>query len=95
MRTNLAEELYSKEPPEEAKGEDDFTANVEEFEICVARLAKEKVPDAAEPFEETLDSFLSLVFIPTFRTILKKKGIAVPVAPEREREPADAVGCCL
>ena len=47
----------------------------------VARLAKEKIPDATEPFEETLDSFLTLMLVPTFRTVLKRRGIAVPLAP--------------
>ena len=55
-----------------------------EFELMVARLAREKIPRSSEPFAQTLDAFLSLVFVPTYRTVLKRKGIVVPLAPKAD-----------
>ena len=76
VRVNLADELYSDEEP---GADDEATCTAEEFELMVARLAREKVPESSEAFASVLDSFLSLVFVPTYRTVLKKKGILVPV----------------
>ena len=59
----------------------DGTVTMEEFRQMVARLAHEKVPNATTPFHETLDSFITLIFVPAYRTALKKRGIAVPYAP--------------
>lgn len=78
MRVNLADELYSSDEP----NDDEASCTEDEFELMVARLAREKVPHSEEPlsaFETTLHSFLSLVFIPTYRRVLKKRGIAIPI----------------
>ena len=48
----------------------------------VARLAREKIPASTEPFDEVLDSFLTLMFEPTYRANLKKRGLTVPLAPK-------------
>ena len=80
VRTNLADELYAADSP----SDDEATCTCEEFELMVARLAREKIPRSSEPFAQTLDAFLSLVFVPTYRTVLKRKGIVVPLAPKAD-----------
>ena len=53
---------------------------MDEFGQLCARLANEKVPNADGSFAETLDTFLTLFFAPTYRTLLKKRGVNVPLA---------------
>ena len=77
VRANLFDELYAGDVPDNS----DMTVTMEEFRQMVARLAHEKVPNATTPFHETLDSFITLIFVPAYRTALKKRGIAVPYAP--------------
>ena len=85
VRTNLEDELYACDNSNDDS--EDFTCNAEEFETCVARLCNEKVPEAYnEKYSVTLDSFLSLVFVPTYRTVLKKRGVTVPVEKAAEKE---------
>lgn len=78
MRVNLIDELFAVESP----SEDEKTASMDEFELMVARLAHEKVVDAAGPFASTLDAFLTLIFVPTYRKILKARGYTVPVTDD-------------
>ena len=48
-----------------------------ELEV-VARLCNEKVPEPrAEPFEETLNSWLALFFLPAIRTVCKARQIRI------------------
>lgn len=48
---------------------------------CVCAIASHtQVPDSVEPFAATLDSFLGLVFVPTFRNVLKLRSLTVPLA---------------
>ena len=77
MRVNLDDELYNDG---ERTSDDEASCSEEEFELMVARLAREKIPNSEEPFEATLDSFLTLLFVPTFRACLKKRGVTVPLA---------------
>ena len=79
MRVNLDNELFNEVEKDERDG---ASCNEEEFESMVARLAREKIPESDEPFEVTLDSFLSLMFVPAFRGALKKRGVAVPLASD-------------
>ena len=55
-------------------------ATMDEFELLCARLANEKVSNTDVPLAESLDTFLTLFFAPTYRTLLKKRGIEVPLA---------------
>jgi len=79
VKINLAEELYQVNPP--ATGE--ATVCYDEWELMVVALVREKVGcDAGEPFATSLESFLLLIFIPAYRSLLKPKGIDVPLARE-------------
>ena len=69
-------------------------ADLDEYELMVARVAHEKVTSAAgvAPFAAALDAFLANDFVPTFRKALKRKGIIVPEAPPPAltQEPDDS-----
>lgn len=70
----LASEASSGQPTFDSPVE----AQLADFGLVVARLAKAKVLDSYEPFEDTLDSFLTLRFVPIFRKLLAKR------APKQE-----------
>ena len=57
------------ERPADCPNDDEATCTCGEFEQMVTRLAREKVPDATEPFEATLDAFLTLHFVPAYRSL--------------------------
>ena len=63
--------------------QDDGTpgATLTEFEQMVVLLAREKVPDSTEPFATTLESFVGLIFVPTYRALLKKRGSGAVIIP--------------
>jgi hypothetical protein len=53
----------------------------EEFLEVIARLCNEKVPEPrAEPFDETLSSWLALFFLPAVRTVCKARQIRLGVS---------------
>ena len=70
--TNLQDELYScknfAEPME---------CTYDEFALMIGRLVREKVPpnpESTESFEETLNTYLELILLPTFKkTLIARK----------------------
>lgn len=85
VRVNIADELFAPELKEDSEA----AATVDEFELMVARLAREKVPDSNEPLETTLDSFINLIFTPAYRAALKRRGAFVPMPPHVPAKPAE------
>ena len=62
---------------EEEEGDDDESELVyDEWALCVARICDAKIPEEARggnPFEYTLQAWLDLVFVPTYKQLLKDK----------------------
>ena len=73
---NLPDELYASEDPSDSDG----TCDMDEFELMVGRLAREKIPESTEPLASTIEAFLTMVFVPKYRKLLKARGVVVPIA---------------
>ena len=61
---------------EEGGDEDESELDYHEFKQVVVRICDAKIPEdkrGGEPFENTLQAWLQLMFVPTFRRILKDK----------------------
>lgn len=84
VRVNLDDELYAEEGTNVAQREraakDEAACDFGEFELMIGRLAREKILEASEPLASTIDSFLHLIFIPTYRKLLKPRGVVVPIS---------------
>ena len=84
LKAHLLEEFFSTD----VSGHDERSAAVDEFEQMVCRLASKKVPKkagrllAGKSFAATIDSFISLLFVPSLRRALKPRGYSVPVADD-------------
>ena len=60
----------------ELTDEDESELDYYEFKQVVVRICDAKIPEdkrGGEPFENTLQAWLQLMFVPTFRRILKDK----------------------
>ena len=73
VMVNADDELYLPDPTAPASGKGAAELDYAEFEEIVCRICREKIPpledgdDSPMPFENTLDTWLGLVFIPALR----------------------------
>ena len=98
MRVNADDELYMPEPGK-ARGKGATELEYDEFEEIVCRICREKIPevipeDGSEPtpFEQTLDTWLGLFFIPALRNCGKAQGVAAADKPAKDRSKSLAPG---
>ena len=66
---------------EEEEGDDDESELVyDEWVQCIARICDAKIPEAqrgGECFEYVLQSWMAMVFIPTYKQLLKDKKLGI------------------
>ena len=79
--TALFAQVNAQASDDGEKDDDNEELNFSEFKSLVCRIANAKIPESTrggEPFEYTWQSFLAIIFLPKFRSIIKdmKRGLA-------------------